>query len=499
VLPKWLSPEIDRNRAWIHDGKLLIIPNNKEHPESSSSRNLSLADAVQLLKSKPDTLVHSAFVEAEAFYRLDKYPAHVDESMHHSLVTIPRNLAYILHALPKSVAPAVEAFYLRDAISLKPILSPSANLVFPPDDLVTVSVRFSKVLFAQLRSQRFEAPPRWKNAIQKAQTAGSGQVSKEFARLETGMKLTCGFEMLASTAGKNKSRVVREVAIMLEDMREDGDETLPTDEEIQSWPGHDRDDSEAWMDINYQDFERELEGRRAGSQDNKSGFGDVRTQADLQKIVSRFEAFLNDETAGLEGAELDDMDVDDDDNDDDEDDDSEDGDYEDVEVSFDEEEFSRMMREMMGLPAIEPTQSTDKGKVVATSAKDKPTTADEDAEIQELAAQMESELKQQGALALDPPADKSRRLKGKSPEAGPSQETGRSITGQDDSEDEEVDIDYNLAKNLLESFKSQAGMAGPTGNLLGLMGFQLPRDEDDGAKDDDDGSSGPSVKPSRSK
>jgi hypothetical protein len=44
--------------------------------------------------------------------------------------------------------------------------------------------------------------------------------------------------------------------------------------------------------------------------------------------------------------------------------------------------------------------------------------------------------------------------------------------------DEEVDIDYNLAKNLLESFKSQGGMAGPTGNLLGLMGVQLPRDEE---------------------
>jgi hypothetical protein len=92
--------------------------------------------------------------------------------------------------------------------------------------------------------------------------------------------------------------------------------------------------------------------------------------------------------------------------------------------------------------------------------------------------------------------------------------------------DEEIGIDFNLAKNLLESFKSQgkiisiphphlsfvqelgarklpgsfhssqkpsspdprwsleidfksqAGMAGPGGNLLGLMGMQLPRDED---------------------
>ena len=39
------------------------------------------------------------------------------------------------------------------------------------------------------------------------------------------------------------------------------------------------------------------------------------------------------------------------------------------------------------------------------------------------------------------------------------------------------DIDINLAKNLLESFKSQAGMAGPGGNLMGMMGLNMPRDE----------------------
>ncbi len=42
-----------------------------------------------------------------------------------------------------------------------------------------------------------------------------------------------------------------------------------------------------------------------------------------------------------------------------------------------------------------------------------------------------------------------------------------------------MDLDYNLVKNLLESFKGQAGTAGPAGNMLGLMGLSLPRDEDD--------------------
>jgi len=49
----------------------------------------------------------------------------------------------------------------------------------------------------------------------------------------------------------------------------------------------------------------------------------------------------------------------------------------------------------------------------------------------------------------------------------------------EEDDDSELDIDFNLAKNLLESFKGQAGMAGPAGNLMGLMGLQFPRDEEE--------------------
>ncbi|KAM0551958.1 hypothetical protein ACHAPJ_008066 [Fusarium lateritium] len=488
VLPRWLNPEIDNNRTWINNGNLFLIPVKEE--AGLKSRNLELPEAVEILKAKRDALVHSMFVEAEAFYRLEKYPAQITESIHHSLVMIPRKLACVLHSLPKSVAPAVEAFYLRDPISLKRVISPSEPQTFPPDDLITTSVRFSKVLFAQLRSQRFDTPPSWSEVLRKAQKeAPSGGADKIMARLDIGMKLTCGFEMLAAKADKSKSRVVRELAIVLEDLEEDGDDALPSDEEIKSWKDVNRDDSEAWMDINYQDFERELDGKRGNEPSSaKTGFGDTNTQSDLRKIVSRFEAFLNDDDAGMDGAELDEMDYDDDE-DDEFDDDSE---SEDKEVSFDEEEFSRMMREMMGLP------STGSGTPTAkkTSSKPKPPVIDEeDEEIQNLTKEFEAELNEHGALKLDPATEKQPRLKSTSQKEGESslpdiKEEGE---GEEDSE-EEVDIDYNLAKNLLESFKSQAGMAGPTGNLLGMMGFQLPRDEDDENEKEADEASGSSTK-----
>ncbi|KAK9772749.1 putative SGT1 protein-domain-containing protein [Seiridium cardinale] len=483
VLPPWLSPEVDTNRVWIHQEKLYIIPLEKG---SHDKQPLSLTEAASSLRTKPKSdLVHSTFVEAEAFYRLEKYPGQIADSLHHSLVTIPRKLAYILHQKPAAVAPAVEAFYLRDPVSMKSLLSTSGKLNFAPEDLVTVSAKFTKVLFAQLKSQRFTQPPVWVPIIEAAEKSGTGAAKsqKTLDQLEIGMKITSGFEMLATNAETKDSRVTREVAILLEDLEEDGAQALPTDATIQAWPNVSRDDDESWMDINYEDFEKELDGKGAPQGQRKPGFGDSAAKADLEKIVSRFESFLNDETAGFEGAELDDMDFDDDD----EEEDSED---EDKEVSFDEEQFAKMMREMMGMPSAEQRTSAYNTNSKTKAGRQKSLEEDdeygendnEDEAIRQLAAQMESELNEHNALQLDPTPRKPAALKRKDTDLKGKQAV-RDGDEDEESGDEEVDIDYNLAKNLLESFKGQAGMAGPAGNILGMMGMKLPRDEDDEHKD----------------
>ncbi|KAM0285504.1 hypothetical protein ACHAQH_001454 [Verticillium albo-atrum] len=478
VLPAWLNPEMDRNRAWLHQGKLHIIPVNEE----GSNKTLSLPDALTLIRSSPKNLVQSDLVDAEAFYRLEKYPEQIANSLHTSIITIPRKLAFVLHEAPKAIAPAVEAFYLRDPIALRPFLASSADLHFPPKDLVTLSVNFTRVLFAQLRSQRFDIPQQWSDIIQKAPD------DKARSRLEMGVKLACGFDIMVKRLDKTDTRVAREVGIILEDLQEDGEAALPTDDEIKAWPDSAREDDEAWLDINYEDFERELEGRGRKDKGAKSGFGDATAEADLRKLVSRFESFLNDDSAGVDGAGDDEMDHDDDSGSLDSDDDSED---EDKAVSFDEEAFARMMREMMGLPSMEadvvtaPAAAEGQQPVSAPRAAPprKGVTIDEDDQgIRDLAAQFEAELNDHGALQLDPTPKKLAALKGKGKEKATTQQPE---SDEEESTDGEIDIDYNLAKNLLESFKGQAGMAGPAGNMLGMMGMQLPRDEDDG---DDDSS-----------
>lgn len=476
ALPGWLSPDMDRNRVWIHGGNLYIIPFSKNEGKSPPHQpdSISLSQAVEFLKYQHDALFRSPSIESEAFYRLQRYPAYIAESAHHAMLTIPRKLAHILHQFPQLVAPAVEAFYLRDPISLTPILSSSPNLRLPPEDLVTTSVRFSRLLFAQLKSQRFDPPPRWLETL-RATSALDGSQS----RLETGMKLTCGFELLCNSANglacNRKPNLL--VAAAIEAVDSCNKQGLPTDEDMKLWRGCCRDDDETWMHIEYDDLEQELDGRRHARQTG-SGFGDHQTGADLRKIVSRFEAFLRDDNAGADGAEL--RETDGDDSNSASSSDTESWHGEGGDVDFDEEAFIRTVRQSM-MP-LDPSGMSQRQEM----EPERSGFIDEAEDIGLVSSQIEAELRQHAALELGavtkpPLALEKHEADG---EASESQEhmDSTSAKTEEDSENE-ADIDLNLAQNLLESFKSQAGLPGPTGNLLGLMGFRLPRDEDGGRGD----------------
>lgn len=398
----------------------------------------------------------------------------------------------------------MEAFYLRDPVALKPLQSGSSSLVFPPTDLVTISTRFTRVLYAQLKSQQFTPPVPWKDILSSSgKHAPSDHIgAKKHAQLELGMKVTSGFEILVTDSKNKDSRIVRELKIILEDLEEDEDSALPTDLDISQWKDVHREDPETWLDINFEDFERELEGKNkdkkgpavpgAFGPEPPPGFGDAKTQADLQKMVERFEAFLNDENAGIDGAEMDDMDVDDDEEGED-DDSEEDSEDEDKDVSFDEKEFAKMMREMMGMPSEEGGEDELVGarrskitgvqlgenRIEELDSSEDEHSEDEPSKIRKVMEQMEAELNEAGALNLDPTSSKLAALKGKS-KPGKEESKGSNEDSEDESEND-INIDFNLAKNLLESFKSQAGLAGPGGNLMGMMGMQLPRDEEDSA------------------
>ena len=268
ALPLWLNPEIADFRVWMNTGRLLIIP--VEHPGGkkrrylSSSDTLSLDKALNFLQDSTSRLLHSTKIQNEAFHRLQKYPAQISESLHHALVKIPRKLAFILYEDERYITRAVEAFYLRDPIALRPLQSGSGkDLSFPPIDCVSTSLKFTKVGYAQLVSQKFQAPLSWKQAV----SAKGDSRAKQHADL--GMKVACGFEMLLCDKQNQDNKIVQEIKIILNDLQT-GDASLPTDDDIRKRGM--REDDQKWMEIDFDDFQRELDGKTDASVSGR-GFG----------------------------------------------------------------------------------------------------------------------------------------------------------------------------------------------------------------------------------
>lgn len=517
ALPKWLNPEVAENRVWIYNHRLLIIPLGKQEEPGP----LTQKDVLQILTDTPARPQHYPKVQNEAFHRLTGYPAAIAENQHHATLPLPRKVAHVLHVNPSYIAPIVEAFYLRDPISIR-LLQPHKSkrpLSFPPEDFVDVSVRFTKVLYAQLLGQYWEPPAPWDSALE--QLTKSGRTTE---KAEIGIKVTAGLQMLVSHSIYASRKPTREIGLLLEDL-ENGDDTLPTDAEISSWPK--REDDEGWLNIDFAEFEKELEGKGSAS---GAGFGDKKAQENLKKMVERFNSFLADDEAGIEGVtSLDPMDVD---NDSDADaeprgwEDPEDSDSDDEDASHSENkdppkaivdpkgkgkakasqagpedvkeddhdsdadaelaEYEAANAQFSKLSEAEKDQLLAEARKLAQAhdvEEEAYKTEKEDAEeIRKLSEMMEAELFSHGALNTKAGrvSKTGRKALGAGTLGGEGAADGEDEDSEEVDEDEDLlDEDFNLADNMLKAFKGQAGMAGPAGNLMKMMGVQFPRDADD--------------------
>lgn len=488
-LPAWLEPDVAENRVWINAGQLKIIkPGGNSRSSKRTDEKLTLEEAHRIVTSEPKRVMHSNSMQEDAFYRLRNYPAQIKDNMHHAIVKLPRKVAYLLSQKPAYVAPAIEAFYLRDPISLKPLQAKDAadKSTFPARDLVELSVKFPRVAYAQIRSQDFPILDAWKSTMP---SPGDPQAR---AQAETGMKLTCGFEMLLSDSQHQDRPHVREMNLLLEDL-ESGDASLPSDEELSKLEK--RADDEKWMDINLEDLQQELDrgkGQGSGTSSKKPEFGDKAAQENLQRIVKQFESFLGDDKMGDHASGLfDEGDSDTDDLDDIDSDDLE----EEKEGDFGEDDFSKLMQEMMGLPpeamkevmsgkidALEngaapqaplvPASSSKAGKQVEELSSDGEEGDDE--EIEELMRRMGVELKASGALDTESSEPGSSRAVEHGTEDDEVEEVD---TSDEDEDDPEYQKKEEIAKNLLDSLRAQGGAAGPASNLMALMAQQYAEDE----------------------
>lgn len=389
--------------------------------------------------------MHSTIIEEEAFYRLRNYPDQILNNMHHAIVTLPRQIAFLLQQKPSYISPAVEAFYLRDPVALRPLQTKeSQNLIFNAEDLVNVSVKMPRVAYAQLKTQDFQPPPIWKSLL-----ARNGEPERA-TRIETGMKISCSFEMLVSDSQNKDKTAVREIKMLLEDL-EVGDERLPTDEEIDQWAKPE--DDEKWLEISLEDLEGELAGKAGTSSKRSAGFGDQKAQENLQRIVAQFESLMNEDEADPDAKTL-------------FEDDSEELDVEsssegpsegeDVDASFDEERFGQMMREMMGMPPDADVDNVTVRNMVPGLVQELDSDGEEENadDVQTLMSRMEAELNDLGALGPDSLSSKTDHTEEQTSQKGKDHARQQGNSQSDAVEDDDIDTDF--ARNILQSFRSQA-------------------------------------------
>ena len=112
VLPEWISnaaPDLTKNRVWIRNGKIHIIPPIKSKLFSNDAHSrLGLYDAVsRIFSADPisgNTRQHTNKINEVISTKLAKYPGHAIALMYTMTVCIPVQLARILNQFPQIIS-----------------------------------------------------------------------------------------------------------------------------------------------------------------------------------------------------------------------------------------------------------------------------------------------------------------------------------------------------------------------------------------------------------
>ncbi|KAK7206681.1 SGT1 protein-domain-containing protein [Myxozyma melibiosi] len=349
ALPRWINPDNADNRVWIINGELNIIPAISDDDDDSIS-SLNLTDALHFLNTSKSTLFHPKALQTAAFSRLSDYPSAAKSHIHRAKATVPRRVAQILHLNKSYIAPACEAFMLRDPISMRAC---SSMKNFPPSDSVTVTVQFTRLLYAQMKAQRIVPPAPFKLPEPSNPT---------YDAAELGMKLACGFELLCAGSGKSTKNKQRRSDLASDPrfntylsqlkregffdsakpnspkydvlMREAqktylticGDEYVPleigkeiismvesmppaTDEDIRQWDHGQIEDSDSWLDVDFDDFVKTMDSLNgsAALENNDTAEREEfeQLQGKAKDLFQKLNTFVGDKESGLDGVTFD--------------------------------------------------------------------------------------------------------------------------------------------------------------------------------------------------
>ncbi|KAA8905958.1 hypothetical protein TRICI_005209 [Trichomonascus ciferrii] len=454
VLPKWLVPEISDNRIWINNGEVCIIPDHEFAEIAPTFR-----EAVEYLRLGGD-MYRDERVTKEAFNRMKDYPEQAKaNSTHRIKVIVPRKVAALLKQYPVYMSLALELFNSRSPEDEKIV---RRRAVFPQNDTVECTVRFTRLQYAHMLGQPFDEDieddrESMGNKVSAAMellyahSLSYNYLTDENVYDEPAFKdflqnLAQDGYFMGEVPGTEKYNDMRDLAVQpyLESTRmqnekglfvkRTGEIELPTDEEIARWDQ--TTDSDKWLDLYLNDPEGKPDANNEEEMSTR-----------VQEMLSKVQHFMNDGSAGLDGVNYYEEDDSSSSSSSDEDDDTGEPLFGPDDPKIDEDDFLEFfLKEALKLSPeeIESYRADHNSKpkpqmnTVPEEKEEEVNNEEEDDGFDE----MEAELKKAGILSDDAPPDQ------------------------------------QVLQNLLESIKSGGGVTGPAATLLGQLGIPIPRPDD---------------------
>lgn len=487
ALPEWVHPENSADRVLLCSGALHLVPpavvpeatdaataarRRRQRPHKTGSRTSkdALASTTAQLCMRAVLAQSEATRASDAMQRalerrLEDVPSFMQTNRHRVQCLLPARAAHVLKQHPALVGAAVEAFYYREPSATTAVCARMA--VFAPTEaLVTRSIAFSRCMFAQLKQQQFFAPKPFERSPQYHRTLAASasdssrhDASDAVAHLaaDIGMKLACGLELLYAADGVDQFgasyQQLMDAAFATSSAEgNDSDEPLPMN------------DDDAWLYVHPDSLEAKLQdveaamGRASAPMASAAGDMDSGGAEELESIATMFTSFLGG-VSGLDGVESTEP------------------------IQFDMSAFMNILNGASGggdAPRAPKDSNADDYFYEDDDDEDSDDSNDEDdeGEYDDADAQMEAAMAEMDAELAATHMGKSFARVQDSDAGIASTTDGTAQEPVDDAAvtaDTPLDLDFNLLSNLLESFASQDGHAGPVSNILSELQFPRTR------------------------
>lgn len=517
-LPRWLNPDNSKNRVFVYKGKLHIIPIPSTPGELIvfPTGTPTVCQALQLVFSVHKTEAAAKIQDAVNQRIIGKLSKQSQNTFHYAHCYVPVEVKCVLDQKPSLISPIVQAFFERDAADIKACRKMDQFLI---KTRLMARICFTRCLYAQLSQQPFKP-------YKESEWPLPPPSHTEFQAHELGHKLACGFQILCMRSEKEEvnpkeesfsvgplwekflaclkeqgyfkgevdgsklhqelfrkaqkqfseqfatedrpspgetiRRILKDATIDLEKMKTE--DLLPADDD--SWLNLSEDDLQGILS-QYSHPNSSMNGTECGTKAQDDQRKDE-TAVDLESVTSSLKSFV-DKVSSYEGAEFP-------------------GDRAFDDIEFDADSFVDTVGKILGQAVDSKSESDDE------EMTDSDMTSSSDDERREPSLESSSRIGDGDMLTYmeQMDAELARTSIGDSFEKRTSQaedltsqgnrQTQEDVSGAKTHEEDEgglpVDVDFNLVKNILESFSTQQGLAGPASNILNSMGVWLPPDKD---------------------